>query len=76
MQILGLEYKYLAVWICKCTEEDFTSKRMTWNSCVVLIFFLFYFGDGLSLIIIIIIITIIIIIIIILIIIIYHIYAA
>ena len=28
MQSLGLEYKYLAVWICKYTEEDFTSKRL------------------------------------------------
>ena len=34
MQILGLEYKYLAVWICKYTEEDFTQKRLIQNSCV------------------------------------------
>ena len=33
MQILCLEYKYLAFRICKYIAEDCTSKRLTLNSC-------------------------------------------
>ena len=49
MQILGLEYKYWAVWICKYTEEDFTSKGSIIINIIIIIIIIHHYFEMISL---------------------------